>query len=132
MPPMAPRRLAREERIDWPRQQRGASSRLGWMGLALGLIALDLEALAFLAALYPLLDLVSQALVQYNPAVVTTVAMLALGWPPALAGLVCAGMRRPAGMRGMPAVAGLAACALGLAIPVSYAGFALMYLRGLI
>jgi cation transport ATPase len=129
---MALRRLAREERKDLPRRQRAASSRLGWMALSLGLIALDLEALAFLAALYPLLDPVAQALVQYNPAVVTTVAMLALGWPPALAGLVCAGMRRPAGIAGMPAVAALAACALGLAIPVSYAAFALMYLRGLI
>ncbi|HEU0025761.1 MAG TPA: hypothetical protein VFQ25_01475 [Ktedonobacterales bacterium] len=132
MPSMTLRRPARDEQKDWSRRRRGSSSRLGWMGLSLGLIALDLEALAFLAALYSLLEPVSQALVQYNPAVVITIAMLALGWPPAIAGLVCAGMRRPTGLRGIPAFAGVVACALGLAVPVSYAAFALMYLRGLI
>jgi hypothetical protein len=108
------------------------STRLGWVGLTLGLISLNLEALAFLGALFPLLGWYTQAQLQYGPALVTFVAMLALGGPPALAGVICAGARHTPGWRGAPAVAGVALCALALAIPISYAAFVVMYLSGLI
>ncbi len=129
----APRLSLPHERNGRTRGRTGLLSRLDWVGLTLGLIALDLEALVFLAALYPIAEWFSQALLLYNPSLVTTVAMLAMGGPPALAGLVCAGTaRQAAGWRAVPAVVGIALCALGLAIPISYAAFAVMYLRGLI
>ncbi len=131
MSSLALRRSRRYARMTLARGRR-ESSRLGWIGLILGLIGLDLEALVFLAALYPFAPWFSQAQILYNPAVVTTAAMLALGGPLALVGLVCAGARRPQGWRGAPAVVGIMVCSLGLAIPISYAAFAAMYLRGLI
>jgi hypothetical protein len=125
-------RPARDARNGRSHGARGSTSRLGWMGLTFGLISLDLEALVFLAALYPVVGWFEDALLRNNPALVITITMLALGGPPAIAGLLCATARRPSGWRGAPAVAGVALCALGLAIPISYAAFALMYLRGLI
>jgi hypothetical protein len=132
MSSMALGRSSREERNVRAGGRRESSSRLGWIGLALGLISLDLEALVFLATLYPIVGWFSQLQIQYNPALVTTFAMLTLGGPPALVGLMCAGARRLSGWRRAPAVVGIAACSLALAIPISYAAFAVMYLRGLI
>ncbi len=126
------RETTRDARSNRARGRPGPASRLGWMGLTLGLISMNLEALVFLAALFPVVGWFSQALILYNPSQVTTLAMLALGGPPAILGLVCSGARRPSGWRGAPAVAGIAVCSLGLAIPISYAAFAAMYLRGLI
>lgn len=112
--------------------RRRQISRMGWIGLTLGLMSLNLETLAFLGALYPLLDWYTQEQLRNGPALVTFVAMLAVGGPPAIAGLICAGACGASGWRGAPGVAGIALSALGLAIPLSYAAFTVMYLRGLI
>lgn len=132
MPSTVLQESTRDARSNRARGRPGPTSRLGWMGLTLGLISVDLEALVFLAALFPVVGWFSQALILYNPSQVLTLAMLTIGGPPAIIGLACAGARRPSGWRGTPAVAGIAVCSLGLAIPISYAAFAAMYLRGLI
>lgn len=114
------------------RKLRSRTGRLGWIGLALGLVSLDLETLAFLGALYPLLDWYTHVQLEYGPALVTFLAMLALGGPFALAGVICSAARNVLGGRATPAIIGLMLSALSLAIPISYGAFVMMYLRGLI
>ncbi len=115
-----------------PARVSAASRRLAWISVTLGLISLDVEALALLAAVTPLLRWYTDLLLLYGPATVVTVTMLALGGPFAVAGLVCASAAARRGRTPLATLLGVAICAMSLAIPLAYALFILTYLRGLL
>ena len=113
-----------------------SSRRLAWISVVLGLISLDLEALAVLAPLLvayvaPLRWYADLAL-RYGPATTATVAMCALGAPLAVAGMLCAGATVRRGRVPFATLLGVAICAVSLAAPVCYAIFVLTFLRGLL
>ena len=108
-----------------------ASRRLAWISVILGLISIDLEALALFSPMAPL-RWYADLLLQYGPPTVITVAMLALGAPFALAGLFCASATLRRGRVPLATLLGVAICSVSIAIPLCYATFVAAFLRGLL
>jgi len=108
-----------------------AARRLAWISVILGLISLDLDALALLSPLVPLRWYVDLVLL-YGPATVVTVAMLALGGPLALLGLLVAGATLRRGRVPFATLLGVALCSVSLALPLAYAVFLYTFFRGLL
>jgi hypothetical protein len=107
--------------------------RLAWISVILGVMSLDLEALATLSAVVPSPSRwYAELLLRYGPSTVVVAAMLMLGGPLAIAGLAyaCATVRR--GRASYALLLGVAICSVSLAIPLSYALFVGAYLRGLL
>ncbi len=109
-----------------------SSRRLAWISVVLGLISLDVEALALLAPIAPPFHWYAELLLLYGPATVATVAMFALGAPLAVAGIVCAGATVRRGRVPFATLLGVAICAVSLAAPLCYAVFVVTFLRGLL
>jgi hypothetical protein len=108
-----------------------AARRLAWISVILGLISLDLDALTLLSPLAPLrwyIDL----LLLYGSATVVTLAMLALGGPLALLGLLVAGNTLRRGRAPFATLLGIALCSISLAMPLAYAVFLYTFFRGLL
>ncbi len=125
-----PRRPTRPLR---PLRPPAASRRLGWISVILGLMSIDLEALALLSGFVPSPFVwYANLLLLYGPATVVTVAMLALGGPLALIGLACASATVRRGRVPFTMPLGVALCAMSLAIPLCYTVFVMTYMRGLI
>jgi len=98
----------------------------------LGLISLDLQALALLAPIAPPTRGYADLLLLYGPPTVATVAMFALGAPLAVAGMACAGATVRRGRVPFTTLLGVAICAVSLAAPLCYAVFVFTFLRGLL
>lgn len=118
-----------------PRRPRRAhvpasSRRLAWISVILGLMSIDLEALALFSPLAQL-RWYSDLLLAYGPGTVVTVAMLALGGPLALIGLLCASATVRRGRVPFATLLGVAICSVSIAIPLCYAVFVVTFLRGL-
>jgi hypothetical protein len=95
-------------------------------------MSIDLEALALLSAVMPSPHWYADLLLLYGPTTVVTVAMLALGAPLALVGLLCAGASARRGQAPLATLLGVAICSISVAIPLCYAVFVATYLRGLL
>ena len=107
--------------------------RLTWISVILGVMSLDVEALAALSAVVPSPSRwYAELLLLYGPSTVVIAAMLMLGGPLAITGLAytCAAVRR--GRASYAMLLGVALCSVSLAIPLSYALFVGAYLRGLL
>ncbi|HZC06583.1 MAG TPA: hypothetical protein VE338_13190 [Ktedonobacterales bacterium] len=116
-----------------PARPPAASRRLAWISVILGLMSIDLEALALLSRVIPTpFAWYANLLLLYGPTAVVTVAMLALGAPLALAGLGCAAATVRRGRVPFTMPLGVALCSMSLAVPLCYAIFVVMYLRGLV
>lgn len=109
-----------------------ASRRLAWISVVLGLISVDLEALGMFSAIAPPVRWYADLLLLYGPATVVTIAMLALGGPLALAGMLCASATVRRGRVPFATLLGVAICSISLAIPLCYAIFFYTFLRGLL
>lgn len=111
-----------------------SSRRLAWISVILGLISLDLDALALLSPVAPIAQMrwYADLLLSYGPTAVVTMAMLALGVPLALIGLFCAGATARRGRIPLATLLGVALCSIGVAVPLCYAAFVYTFLRGLI
>lgn len=109
-----------------------ASSRLGWISLTLGLISLDLDALALLGGIVPLARWYSDWLLAVGPAPGVVMAMLVMGGPVALLGLICAAAIVLRSRASLSAFFGVIFSVLALAIPLCYALFIFTYLGGLL
>ena len=105
--------------------------RLAWISVTLGLISLDLEALALLMPHGPL-RWYSDLTLLYGEATVVTLAMLALGGPLALLGLFVAGAALRQGRAPLTTLLGAALCSVSLAMPLAYAVFLYTFFRGLL
>lgn len=113
------------------RPVRAPAWRLAWISVILGLISLDVDALAFLSPMAPS-RWYADLLLQYGPATVVTVAMLAVGGPLALIGLFCASATVRRQRASFATLLGVAICTFSLAVPLCYAVFVLTFLRGLL
>lgn len=122
--PLSHARVTHAARLD--------ARRLGWISVILGVISMDVDALALFSGVIPLTRWYADLMLTFGPVTVVTGAMLLCGGPLALAGLGCASatLRRS---EGAPASAllGVATSTLALAIPLCYALFVALYLRGL-
>lgn len=108
-----------------------ASRRLAWISVILGLISLDLDALALLSPLVPL-HWYTDLVLLYGSATVVTLAMLALGGPLALLGMLVAGATLRRGRAPLATLLGVSLCAMSLAMPLAYAVFLYTFFRGLL
>ena len=115
-----------------PARVSAASRRLAWISVILGCMSLDLVALAVFSAILPMPSWYANLLLLYGPTSVATVAMLALGGPLALAGLLCAGATARRGRVPFATLLGVALCSISIAIPLCFAVFVGAYLRGLL
>lgn len=107
--------------------------RLAWISVTLGMMSLDLVALAALSAVVPSPShWYAELLLRYGPSTVVVAAMLLLGGPLAIAGLACACATVHRARASYAALLGVALSAISLAIPLSYALFVGAYLRGLL
>lgn len=121
------------QRVARPVRAPASSRRLAWISVVLGLMSLDLEALALLSAIVPApTRWYADLLLTYGPTTVVTVAMLLLGAPLAVAGLICASATVRRGRVPFSMLVGVAICSVSLAIPICYALFVATYLRGLL
>jgi hypothetical protein len=109
-----------------------ASRRLAWISVILGCMSLDLVALALFSAILPSPRWYADLLLLYGPTTVVTAAMLALGGPLALAGLLCAGATVRRGRVPLATLLGVALCSVSIAIPLCFAVFVVTYLHGLL
>ena len=114
-------------------QTSAVARRLAWISVILGVMSLDLEALAALSVVVPSPSRwYAELLLRYGPSTVVIAAMLLLGGPLAIAGLACACATVRRARASYAALLGVALCAVSLAIPLSYALFVGAYLRGLL
>lgn len=114
-----------------PPPLRAPAWRLAWISVILGLISIDVDALALLSPMAPS-RWYADLLLLYGPTTVVTVAMLAIGGPLALAGLICASATVRRRRVSFATLLGVAICTFSLAVPLCYAVFVVTFLRGLL